>query len=191
MGFCTLGLFTGTPDGIAGSVLQQVNHGISTGLLFLLVGIIYERRHTRKIADFGGVAASMPKFAVIFAIACFSSAGVPLLNGFIGEMTILRGTIERSFWWAALAAIGIVLGAAYLLWLYQRTMLGKAHDEANTRLRDLTGRELAVLLPLVAWAFWIGIYPKPHLDLLRPPVKAVVERLAAPAVATPPQQAQR
>src|SRR4051812_6197654 len=118
LGFCTLGIFAMNPNGIAGSVIQQINHGISTGMLFLVIGVIYERRHTRAIAEYGGLAHVMPKFAIIFAFAMLSSAGLPLLNGFVGEFTILQGAFEASHVWAAFAVSGVILGAAYLLWLY-------------------------------------------------------------------------
>jgi len=177
LGFCTLGLFSVNAEGVAGSVLQQINHGISTSLLFLLVGMIYERRHTRRISDFGGLASTMPNFAVVFAIAMFSSAGVPLLNGFVGEFTILSGAYRANPWWAYAAAPGVVLGAAYLLRLYQRTMLGPNAHPANQRLADLTPREWATVLPLVLWAVAIGIYPKPYFDLLEAPVRELLEGL--------------
>ena len=177
LGFCTLGIFALNPNGIAGSVLQQVNHGISTGMLFLIIGIIYERRHTREIAEYGGLAHVMPKYATVFAIAMLSSAGLPLLNGFIGEFTILQGAFEASRLWAGFAVTGVILGAAYLLWLYQRTMLGQVTNAKNLGLRDLSFRELAIFLPLIAWAIWIGVYPKPYFDVLRQPVTEIVERV--------------
>lgn len=177
LGFCTLGIFALNEPGIAGSVLQQINHGISTGMLFLIVGVIYERRHTREIQEYGGLAHVMPKYAIVFAIAMFSSAGLPLLNGFIGEFTILQGALLVSTWWAVLAGSGIVLGAAYLLWLYQRTMLGEVTNESNKLLPDLNFREWAYFLPLVIWAFWIGIYPKPYFDILQKPVRNLVQRV--------------
>lgn len=176
MGFCTLGLAALNSNGIAGSVLQQINHGISTSLLFLLVGFIYERRHTRQIADFGGLAVVMPRFAFVFAVAVFSSAGLPLLNGFIGEFTILQGAFIVSRTWAAFAVFGIVLGAAYLLWLYQRTMLGDLRNEANRGLTDLSRREWATVLPLLALALAIGVYPKPWFAVLERPVLEIVGR---------------
>ena len=177
LGFCTLGIFALTPNGLAGSVIQQINHGISTGMLFLIIGVVYERRHTREIAEYGGLAHVMPRFATVFAIAMFSSAGLPLLNGFIGEFTILQGTFEASRVWAAFAVSGVILGAAYLLWLYQRTMLGQVTNEKNLRLPDLSMRELAVFLPLILWAFWIGLYPKPYFDVLQKPVAEIVQRV--------------
>jgi NADH-quinone oxidoreductase subunit M len=177
LGFCTLGIFALNPNGIAGSVIQQINHGISTGMLFLIIGVIYERRHTRAIAEYGGLAHVMPKFAIVFAIAMLSSAGLPLLNGFVGEFTILQGAFEANRSWAGFAVLGVILGAAYLLWLYQRTMLGQVTNGRNLGLRDMSPREIAVFLPLIAWAFWIGIYPKPYFDILRQPVQQIVERV--------------
>ncbi len=176
LGFCTLGLFSLNASGISGSVLQQVNHGISTGLLFLIVGLVYERRHTRVIADFGGLAHAMPNLAVIFAIAMLSSAGLPLLNGFVGEFAILNGAYQANALWAYWSVPGVVLGAAYLLWLYQRTMLGP-QQEINRGLADLSVREWLTVLPLVAWAISIGVYPKPYFDLIAPGVKAALEAL--------------
>jgi len=177
LGFCTLGLFALTPNGIAGSVIQQINHGISTGALFLIVGIVYERRHTREISEYGGLSNVMPVFATIFMIITMSSIGVPALNGFIGEFTILQGTFEVSKLWAGLAVIGIVLGAAYMLWLYQRTMFGPITNPKNEKLADLNWRELATLVPLVIWAFWIGLYPKPYFRVLEQPVAQIVQRV--------------
>jgi NADH-quinone oxidoreductase subunit M len=177
LGFCTLGIFALNHAGIAGSVLQQVNHGVSTGLLFLIVGVIYERRHTREIKEYGGLANVMPAYATVFAIAMFSSAGLPLLNGFIGEFTILQGVFQANRTWAAVAASGIVLGAAYLLWLYQRTMLGEVTNEKNRRLPDLSLREWVVVAPLLVLIFWIGLYPKPYFDILDKPVSKILERV--------------
>ncbi|HEX9011949.1 MAG TPA: proton-conducting transporter membrane subunit, partial [Anaerolineaceae bacterium] len=178
------------PNGIAGSVLQQVNHGISTGMLFLIIGVIYERRHTRLISEYGGLAHVMPKYAVIFAIAMLSSAGLPLLNGFVGEFTILQGAFEANRIWAACAVLGVIFGAAYLLWLYQRTMLGQVTNGKNLGLRDMSFREIAVFVPLIVWAIWIGVYPKPYFDVLEKPVAQIVQRVrptyfAAAAVQAP------
>src|SRR5689334_6319760 len=177
LGFCTLGIFSLNPNGIAGSVLQQVNHGISTGMLFLVIGVIYERRHTREIAEYGGLAHVMPKFAIIFAFAMLSSAGLPLLNGFVGEFTILQGAFEANRIWAAFAVSGVILGAAYLLWLYQRTMLGQVTNGKNLTIPDMSFREIATFVPLIAWAIWIGIYPKPYFEILQRPVTEIVERV--------------
>src|SRR5712692_2489854 len=177
LGFCTLGIFALTPHGLSGSILQQINHGISTGALFLIVGILYERRHTRLISEFGGLSTPMPNFAAIYLIISLSSLGMPLLNGFIGEFTILRGVFEVSKSWAAWGAIGIILGAAYLLWLYQRVMFGSVSNPANERLPDLNAREFATLVPLVALALWIGVYPKPFFRYLDRSVRQIVERV--------------
>jgi NADH-quinone oxidoreductase subunit M len=177
LGFCTLGIFALNPNGIAGSVIQQINHGISTGMLFLIVGVVYERRHTREISEYGGLAHVMPNFAFVFAFAMLSSAGLPLLNGFIGEFTILRGAFEANPAWAGFAVTGVVLGAGYLLWLYQRTMLGQITSPKNKGLSDLKLREWAVFMPLIAWAVWIGVYPKPFFDIIEKPVTQLVERV--------------
>ncbi|HEX2715385.1 MAG TPA: NADH-quinone oxidoreductase subunit M [Candidatus Acidoferrales bacterium] len=177
LGFCTLGIFALTPHGLSGSVLQQINHGVSTGALFLIVGILYERRHTRLISEFGGLSTPMPSFAAVYMIITLSSLGMPLLNGFIGEFTILRGVFEVSKTWAAWGVLGIILGAAYLLWLYQRVMFGSVTNPANELLPDLNAREFATLVPLVVMAFWIGVYPKPFFRYLDQPVRQIVERV--------------
>lgn len=177
LGFCTLGIFALNPQGLSGSVIQQINHGISTGALFLIIGVLYERRHTRLISEFGGLSTPMPNFAAIYMIATLSSLGLPLLNGFIGEFTILSGVFSVNLRWAAWAVIGIVLGAAYLLWLYQRVMFGPVTNPANEHLPDLNAREFATLIPLVLLAFWIGIYPKPLFRVLDAPVRQIVEQV--------------
>ncbi|PYT80828.1 MAG: Fe-S-binding domain-containing protein [Acidobacteria bacterium] len=177
LGFCTLGIFALTPNGLAGSVIQQINHGISTGALFLIVGVLYERRHTRMISEFGGLATPMPNFAAIYLIISLSSLGMPLLNGFIGEFTILQGAFQVSKAWAAWGVLGVILGAAYLLWLYQRVMFGSVTNPVNEHLPDLNLREMATLVPLVFVAFWIGIYPKPFFTLIEKPVQKIVEQV--------------
>jgi NADH-quinone oxidoreductase subunit M len=176
LGFCTLGIFALNPAGIAGSIIQQVNHGISTGMLFLIVGVVYERRHTREISEYGGLLRVMPLFTIIFLITALSSMGMPPLNGFIGEISILQGAYQMSFNWALWCAVGIALGAAYLIWLFQRTMLGEV-NEKNALLKDLNWREIAVFAPLLVWAFWIGLYPRPFFDVLERPVAQIVERV--------------
>jgi NADH-quinone oxidoreductase subunit M len=176
LGFCTLGIIALNPAGIAGSIIQQINHGISTGMLFLIVGVVYERRHTRDIAEYGGLFRVMPMFTLIFGIAMLSSMGMPPLNGFIGEITILGGAFQASKMWAFWVAVGIALGAAYLLWLFQRTMLGEV-NEKNRALPDLSWRELAVFFPLVVWCFWIGLNPQPYFRVLDRSVAQIVERV--------------
>jgi NADH-quinone oxidoreductase subunit M len=176
LGFCTLGIFALNPAGISGSIIQQINHGISTGMLFLIVGVVYERRHTREISEYGGLLRVMPIFTVVFGIAALSSMGMPPLNGFIGEITIMSGAYQASLMWAFWGAVGIALGAAYLLWLFQRTMLGET-KEKNKLLKDLSWREIAVFTPLIAWAFWIGLNPQPYFRVLERPVAQIVERV--------------
>jgi NADH-quinone oxidoreductase subunit M len=175
MGFCTLGIFALNHAGLTGSIIQQINHGVSTSMLFLIVGVVYERRHTRLIAEYGGLFRVMPVFTAVFLIAALSSMGMPPLNGFIGEITILRGAYEVSFWWALACGVGIALGAAYLLWLFQRTMLGELANEKNRGLADLNWREIAYFSPLLALAFWIGLYPAPFFRMLDRNVAGILE----------------
>jgi NADH-quinone oxidoreductase subunit M len=180
MGFVMLGLFALTPMAVKGAVLQMVNHGLSTGALFLVVGILYERRHTRLIAEFGGLASRLPVYAAVFLIMALSSIGLPGLNGFVGEFMILMGTFPVSWLWTAIAATGIILGAGYMLWLYQRVMFGPLSNPANESLKDLTLREFATFLPLLILVFWIGVFPKPFLAVLDKPVEKIV-RIVNPA----------
>ena len=179
MGLVMLGMFALTPVGITGSIIQQINHGISTGALFLIVGIVYERRHTREISEYGGLSKTMPVYAAVFLIMTMSSIGLPTLNGFIGEILILQGIFVVSKWWAAVAATGIVLGAAYMLWLYQRTMFGTIDNPKNEGLADLNMRELATFVPLIILAVWIGLYPSPFLRRLETSVERVMTRVNA------------
>src|SRR5690242_10909364 len=178
MAMVMLGMFALNPVGIMGSIVQQLNHGISTGALFLLVGNVYERRHTRLISEYGGLSKVMPAYATIFLIMTMSSIGLPTLNGFIGEFLILQGVFVASKVWAAFAASGVVLGAAYMLYLYQRTMFGKIENPKNERLLDLTHREFVTFVPLIILAVWIGLYPSPFLDRLQTSVQHVVARVA-------------
>ncbi len=174
LGFCTLGIFALNPAGLSGSVLQQINHGISTGALFLIVGILYERRHTREISEYGGISNVMPVYATITMIMFLSSMGLPLLNGFVGEFTILQGTFMEKWQWGAWAVPGVVLAAAYLLWLYQRVFFGTVTNPKNEKLHDLTPREVATFVPLIVMAFWIGLYPKPFFQILEQPVNHTI-----------------
>ena len=180
LGFCTLGIFALTPLGLSGSVLQQINHGISTGALFLIVGILYERRHTREIAEYGGISNVMPVYATITMIMFLSSMGLPLLNGFVGEFTILQGTFMENWRWGAWAVPGVVLAAAYLLWLYQRVFFGTVTNPKNEKLHDLTPREVLTFAPLLILAFWIGLYPKPFFQILEGPSNQIVEAVRNP-----------
>src|SRR6202158_3232938 len=174
LGFCTLGIFALNSMGLSGSVLQQINHGISTGALFLIVGILYERRHTREIAEYGGISNVMPIYATITMIMFLSSMGLPLLNGFVGEFTILQGTFMENWKWAAWAVPGVILAAAYLLWLYQRVFFGTVTNPKNEKLQDLTPREVLTFVPLLIMAFWIGLYPKPFFQILEQPVNHTI-----------------
>ncbi len=174
LGFCTLGIFALNSVGMSGSVLQQINHGISTGALFLIVGILYERRHTREIAEYGGISNVMPVYATIAMIMFLSSMGLPLLNGFVGEFTILQGTFMANWRWAAWAVPGVILAAAYLLWLYQRVFFGKVTNPKNEKLIDLTPREVLTFAPLIVVALWIGIYPKPFFQILEEPSNHII-----------------
>jgi len=180
LGFCTLGIFALNSAGIGGSVLQQINHGISTGALFLIVGILYERRHTREISEYGGISNVMPVYATITMIMFLSSMGLPLLNGFVGEFTILQGAFMEKWKWGAWAVPGVVLAAAYLLWLYQRVFFGTVTNPKNEKLHDLTPREVATFVPLLIMAFWIGLYPKPFFQILEQPVNHLVATVHAP-----------
>jgi len=178
LGFVMLGVFALNQQGVEGGILQMINHGLSTGALFLIVGLVYERRHTRMIKDFGGLSKQMPLYAALFMVVTLSSIGLPGLNGFIGEFTILIGAFKalwmKSVVWnqalstlmVLLATSGIVLGAAYMLWLYQRVMFGKLENPENMKLKDLNLRETMTLVPIVIVCFWIGLYPKPFLRFM-------------------------
>ncbi len=179
LGFVVLGTFALTHAGMAGSVLQMVNHGLSTGLLFLLVGMIYERRHTRALDQFGGLAGVMPLFALFFTLAVLSSVGLPGLNGFVGEYLILLGTFQSSPWLAAVGVSGVVLGAVYLLSATRRMLYGPVTHEENRVLRDLDAREVGLMLPIVALVVWIGVAPGAFLDRTRGTLDALVDRVQA------------
>src|SRR5262249_47437044 len=159
LGFVMLGIFTLTPQGMVGGVIQMINHGLSTGALFLLVGMIYERRHTRLITDFGGLWAVVPAFSAIFMLTVFSSVGLPGLNGFVGEFLILVGAFQVDRVLAAVATTGIIFAAVYLLWMYQRVIFGEVTHAENRALRDLSPREWALLVPVLVFIVWIGVYP--------------------------------
>ncbi|MBI3131306.1 MAG: NADH-quinone oxidoreductase subunit M [Acidobacteria bacterium] len=176
LGLCMLGMFALNPWGLKGSLFQMINHGISTPGLFLAVAVVYDRRHTRMIADFGGLSKSMPVYATIFMIMTMSSIGLPLLNGFIGEGVILMGTFQAYPWAAVVATTGIILGAAYMLWMFQRVMFGPI-SKVNEEMSDMTTREVLTFAPLVVAAFWIGIYPSPLMKIMDAPVAKLVEQV--------------
>ncbi len=184
LGFVMLGIASLNEQGLQGSLIQMINHGISTGALFLIVGMLYDRTHSREIADYGGVAALMPRFAALFTIVMLSSAAVPGTNGFVGEFLILLGAFQASTWWAALGVGGVILSAVYLLWAYQQVMHGPPVAKAPDRLIELTPKELLVFVPLVALIFIIGVYPKLVLDRSEATIAGVLGRLERPATAT-------
>ncbi len=164
LGFVMLGLFTFTISGVQGGLIQMINHGISTGALFLIVGMIYERRHTRMIAEFGGLATPMPIFATIFMIVTLSSIAVPGTNGFVGEFLILLGTFKSNIVYGTIAATGVILSACYMLWMFQRVVWGEVTNVKNRELTDLSFREIAIFLPLLLFIIWIGVYPNTFLN---------------------------
>ena len=177
LGFIVLGTFAFTTQAISGSVLQMVNHGVSTGALFMLVGMIYERRKTRQIAELGGIQKVAPIFAAAFMIVMLSSIGVPGLNGFIGEYLILLGSFQTARWWTVVATAGVILAALYLLWAYQRVFHGEA-DEENSKFAELKMKEGLVLLPFIVAIVFAGVYPKPLLDRIEPSVERLVTHVA-------------
>ena len=185
LGFCMLGFFALNTAGLQGGILQSINHGLSTGGLFLLVGIVYERRHTRMIADYGGLSAVMPIYATLFMIILLASIGLPVLNGFIGEFTILVGAFLANWRWAVWACLGIVLGAAYMLWLYQRVFFGEIKHEENRALEDVNVREILTLAPLIVLCLWIGVYPKPFFAMTAKSTEKIVAAVSAPRPAPP------
>ncbi|HEV2706742.1 MAG TPA: NADH-quinone oxidoreductase subunit M [Pyrinomonadaceae bacterium] len=185
MGIVMLGLFALNPNGVNGAVLHMINHGIYSGALFLLVGIIYERRHTRNVSEFGGLSHVMPGYATVFLAMVMTAIGLPLLCVFISEFLAMRGAFEASPWWAGWAALGIILNAGYMLWLYQRMFFGNVENPKNQSLRDMKGREWAYMLPLVILSLWIGVYPKPFIDYIQKPVADVV-RHVRPTYPMPP-----
>lgn len=181
LGFVVLGIFALNDEGMQGSVIQMINHGLSTGALFLLVGMIYDRRHTRMIKDFGGLARQMPVYATLFMIVMLSSAGLPGLNGFVGEFLILLGSFKSQLlgnsWYAIIGATGVIFAAVYLLWSYQRVFFGKLENPANQKLLDLSMREVVVLVPVVVFIVWIGFYPKTFLDKSAAASKKVIQQV--------------
>jgi NADH-quinone oxidoreductase subunit M len=178
LGFIVLGTFAMTTQAMTGGVMQMVNHGVSTGALFLLVGMIYERRHTRQISELGGIQAVAPIFAGFFMIVMLSSIGLPGLNGFVGEFLVLIGSFETARWWVVVATIGVILAALYLLWAYQRVFHGEPSED-NKSFPEITLREGLLLSVFVAAIVFAGVYPKPMLDRIEPSVKALIEHVEA------------
>ena len=193
LGFVMLGLFALNPQGIQGAILQMINHGLSTGALFLLVGMIYEQTHTRELKVYGGLWKITPVFGTIMLIVALSSMGLPGLNGFVGEFTILLGAFGslaiNNAWFAAISALGVIMAAVYILYMFQKMFLGpqgEIVDEVRKHghgIRDLNWREIAILVPILILIFWIGLYPKPFFDLMAPAVQQLVDALPNVAVA--------
>jgi len=178
LGFVMLGIFALNLQGLSGGMLQMINHGISTGALFLIVGFLYERRHTRLIAEFGGLSKVMPVFATIFLIVTFSSIGLPGTNGFVGEFLILVGAFESSLRvFAVVATTGVILAAVYMLWMFQRVMMGKITNPKNEKLKDLSAREVVIMLPLLLFIFWIGFYPNTFLEKMNPSLENLIQQV--------------
>jgi NADH-quinone oxidoreductase subunit M len=177
MGLVVLGIFAFTTQGLQGSTVQMLNHGLSTGALFLLVGMVYDRRHTRLISDFGGLAHRSPVYASVFLVVTLSSIGLPGLNGFVGEILVLAGSFARNKTFGTLAALGMVLGAVYMLWMYQRVFLGKLENPANATLSDIGMREKLLLVPIIIMMLWIGVYSAPFLRRMDASLQLVQRRI--------------
>ncbi|MBE0644036.1 MAG: NADH-quinone oxidoreductase subunit M [Bacteroidetes bacterium] len=181
MGFILLGIFGVTVQGLQGGLIQMLNHGLSTGALFLIVGMLYDRRHTRMIEEFGGLARQIPVFSTFFMIVTLSSIGLPGLNGFVGEFLILIGSFQSavlgSIWYVVFASTGVVFAAVYMLWMFQRVVFGVSRNPENAKLVDLSAREIGLLLPIVLFIVWIGVYPSTFLSKSEPTVQRVVEKI--------------
>jgi NADH-quinone oxidoreductase subunit M len=178
LGFVMLGLFAFNIQGVEGGIYQMLNHGLSTGALFLLVGMIYDRRHTRLIADFGGLWKQLPVFSAVLMVVTLSSIGLPGLNGFVGEFLILLGSFRVTPYWTAAAATGVILGAIYMLWMYRRVIFGALANPANEKLADLNGREICLLAPILFLVVLMGVYPRPFLQRMQPAVELTLKRMA-------------
>lgn len=183
LGFCLLGIFSFTQEGVTGGMLQMISHGISTGMLFLMIGMVYERARTREISEFGGLATQMPIFATFFLIAVLSSIGLPGTNGFVGEFLILMGAVKANVWIGGVASLGVIFGALYLLWFVKRFLFGMNKTIQAKPYKDLSFREIGILSPLVVFIFWIGIYPKPFLEILEPSSRVFLNQASVSAIA--------
>ncbi|TGL58218.1 NADH-quinone oxidoreductase subunit M [Leptospira ognonensis] len=183
LGYCMLGLFSFTEEGVVGGMLQMISHGVSTGMLFLMIGMIYERAHTRNISEFGGLVRQMPVYSIFFVIAVLSSIGLPGTNGFVGEFLILVGSIKSNVYFGSIAAIGVVLGALYLLYFVKRFLFGLSKTIQARPYHDLHFREIGLLTPLVILIFWIGFYPKPLLEILKPSARVYLNSASVKAIA--------
>ncbi len=183
LGFCLLGIFSFTQEGVTGGMLQMISHGISTGMLFLMIGMVYERARTRDISEFGGLATQMPIFSTFFLIAVLSSIGLPGTNGFVGEFLILMGALKANLWIGGIASLGVIFGALYLLWFVKRFLFGMNKTIQAKPYKDLSFREIGILSPLVVFIFWIGIYPKPFLEILEPSSRVFLNQASVAVIA--------
>lgn len=183
MGFVTLGIFTFNLQGVSGAVLQMISHGVVSGALFLCVGVVYDRLHTREIAKFGGVASRMPKYAAVFMLFTMATIGLPGTSGFVGEMLVLVGAYQAGSWLAFFAATGVILGAIYSLWLYRRVAFGEITRKEVKALLDMNAREVIVFIPLIVVTLWIGIYPSSFLDIINPAVEHLIHQYQVALVA--------
>ncbi|MEJ5262974.1 MAG: NADH-quinone oxidoreductase subunit M [Ignavibacterium sp.] len=184
LGFVVLGIFAMTQESVQGAVIQMINHGLSTGALFLLVGVIYERTHTREIADYGGIAKLVPFFAFSLMFASLSSVGLPGLNGFVGEFLILLGSFKsgvlNSWWFTVFAASGVIFAAVYLLWMYQRVVFGEVKNPSLHGLKDMNAREIFVMIPIFIFIVWIGIYPSTFLKVSEKTTAKIIHQVLSP-----------
>ena len=185
MAFVTAGLFVFNQQGIEGAMITMLSHGVVSGALFLCVGVVYDRLHTREIARYGGLAKNMPAYALFFMLFTMASVGLPGTSGFVGEFLVFMGAFKASSWMTFVILTGIILGAAYALYLYRRIIFGALEKADLKSLKDLSPRELAIMIPLAAVVLWMGVYPKPFLDPIHAPVEAIVARIAR---AAPPVQ---
>jgi NADH-quinone oxidoreductase subunit M len=185
MGFVTLGLFVFDPMAIEGAVIQMVSHGFISGALFLCVGVLYDRLHSREIADYGGVVNRMPVFAALFMLFAMANSGLPGTSGFVGEFMVIMGSIRVNFWYAFAEATTLVFGAAYTLWMYKRVIFGPVANERVAHLRDINLREFLVLGVLAAAVLWMGLYPKPFADVLHTAVEELMVQASESKIPAP------
>jgi NADH-quinone oxidoreductase subunit M len=185
MGYVTLGIFTGGVQGVQGALFQMLSHGIVSGALFLCVGVVYDRMHTREIARYGGLVSRMPAYAAVFMVFMLASVGLPGTSGFVGEFLVLMGAFQSNTWAGLFATTGLILGAPYMLYLYRRVIFGEMVRAELRDILDLGKRELAIFAPLVVLVLWMGVYPKPFLDVFAASVDNVVTRYQS-ALSAPP-----
>jgi NADH-quinone oxidoreductase subunit M len=177
MGFVTIGIFTFNAQGIEGAIIQMISHGLVSGALFLCVGVIYDRMHTREIARYGGLVNRMPRYAAFFMLFTMASVGLPGTSGFVGEFMVLIGAFKVNTWVAMLAATGLILGAAYMLWLYRRVVFGELTRKDLQKIEDVNTREIAMFIPIVFLVLWIGIYPKPYFNAMHVSVTHLISQV--------------